>query len=52
MVVMGLDIGYSNLKAVIGDEIGQPRSLLYPAGAAPADRMPERIGREDEAVRV
>jgi plasmid segregation protein ParM len=57
---LGLDIGYSNLKVVMGTTdlrltagaaAGAPRILLSPAGAAPADRMPERIrGKEEPAV--
>lgn len=51
-MIMGLDIGYSNLKVALGQGDGQPRQVLHPAGAAPADRMPERIGGDDDAIRV
>lgn len=44
MFVLGLDIGYSNLKLAFGQSGCEPRTILLPAGAGPADRMPERIG--------
>ncbi|MFO1432917.1 MAG: ParM/StbA family protein [Candidatus Competibacteraceae bacterium] len=52
MYCVGLDIGYSNVKIVSGDSGGAPCQQLYPAGAAPVDRLPEAIGRRDHAVQV
>lgn len=43
MVVVGMDIGYSNLKLTYGKMGGKPVSVLRPAGAAPADRFGPRI---------
>lgn len=42
MNVIGIDIGYSNLKLACG-EGPDPRLALRPAGAAPMDRMPTRF---------
>lgn len=50
MNVLGIDIGYSNLKLAFGPQGSVPGVLLRPAGAAPADRLGERIsgdGHED-----
>jgi plasmid segregation protein ParM len=44
MNVLGIDIGYSNLKLAYGQQGSEPKVLLRPAGAAPADRMGEKIG--------
>jgi plasmid segregation protein ParM len=54
MTVLGIDIGYSNLKLACGDPSGEPRVVLRPAGAAPADRLGERIASdcEEDFLRV
>lgn len=52
MFVLGMDIGYSNLKLAMGESGGPPTVSLYPAGAAPVDRLPESIGKEENALRV
>ena len=44
MSVIGLDVGYSNLKIAVGDVETVPRVMVRPAGAAPLDRLGERIG--------
>ena len=44
MTVIGLDVGYSNLKIAVGEAGGSPRVIVRPAGAAPLDRLGERIG--------
>jgi plasmid segregation protein ParM len=44
MNILGIDIGYSNLKLAYGEQGGEPKVLLRPAGAAPADRLGEKIG--------
>jgi plasmid segregation protein ParM len=44
MTVIGLDVGYSNLKIVAGEAGTAPQVLVRPAGAAPLDRLGERIG--------
>jgi plasmid segregation protein ParM len=48
MNVLGIDIGYSNLKLAYGQQGSEPKVLLRPAGAAPADRMGEKIGSNEE----
>ncbi len=49
MNVLGIDIGYSNLKLAFGKRGSEPKVLLRPAGAAPADRLGEMItGKKDE----
>ena len=48
MNVLGIDIGYSNLKLAYGQQGTEPKILLRPAGAAPADRMGEKIGGDGE----
>lgn len=41
--VIGLDIGYSNLKMVYGKSDEAMKSIVRPAGAAPADRFGSRF---------
>lgn len=48
MFVLGVDIGYSNLKVAFGESGVSPKTLILPAGAGPAERMPERIGGGDD----
>ncbi len=44
MNIVGMDIGYSNLKVAYGDsKAGAPVTVLRPAGAAPADRFGHRM---------
>lgn len=44
---IGLDIGYSNVKIVIGDGEGKiTKTLVLPAGAGPVDSLEIAIGRE------
>lgn len=54
MHVLGIDIGYSNLKLAFGPPDEEPTVWLRPAGAAPADRLGERIGAsgEEDYLRV
>ena len=42
MNVIGLDIGYSNLKLAFGDSEEGMTTAIRPAGAAPADRFGSR----------
>lgn len=42
MNIVGLDIGYSNLKVAFGNA-DAPTTILRPAGAAPADRFGTRL---------
>lgn len=44
MTVIGLDVGYSNLKIAVGEAGTSPQVMVRPAGAAPLDRLGERIG--------
>jgi len=42
--IVGIDIGYSNLKIAFGNSgSGSPVTVLRPAGAAPADRFGKRL---------
>lgn len=43
MNILGIDIGYSNLKLAFGLKGGSPKTHLRPAGAAPADRFGSRF---------
>lgn len=52
MLVMGLDIGYSNLKVAIGEPGSSPTVVLHPAGAAPVDRLPETLRTGEAGVQV
>ena len=52
MSVIGMDIGYSNLKIAYGDKGGDPVLVNRPAGAAPSDHIGQRIMGDDDAVRV
>lgn len=50
--VLGLDIGYSNLKTAMG-HVGQgPITAIQPSGAAPEDRLPHGIRIADEGHRL
>lgn len=56
MNILGIDIGYSNLKLAYGVKNGSisPKTILRPAGAAPADRFGSRFdGRtQDDFLHV
>ncbi|CAN7636160.1 ParM/StbA family protein [Acidovorax sp. LjRoot129] len=54
MNVVGIDIGYSGLKLAYGPSDGKMKTVLRPAGAAPADRFGSRFdGRsQDEFLHV
>lgn len=52
MFVLGLDIGYSNVKLAMGESAATPIVSLSPAGAAPVDRLPESLGKSDDVLRV
>ena len=54
MNVLGIDIGYSNLKLAYGAADGEVETALRPAGAAPADRFGSRFdGRaQDDFLHV
>lgn len=43
MNILGIDIGYSNLKLAYGVKGDAPKTQLRPAGAAPADRFGSRF---------
>lgn len=43
MNIIGIDIGYSNLKLAFGAQGGFPKAHLRPAGAAPANRFGARF---------
>lgn len=44
MFVLGLDIGYSNLKIAMGDRGGEMTTKIMPAGAGSVDLMPRQVG--------
>ena len=44
MTVIGLDVGYSNLKIAVGEAGGSRGGSTPSAGAAPVDRLRERVG--------
>lgn len=50
MYIVGLDIGYSNVKIVMGDSRkGSPTgSIVMPSGAGPFSLMPQRLGHAEE----
>ncbi|MCG7871060.1 MAG: ParM/StbA family protein [Candidatus Thiodiazotropha lotti] len=52
--ILGIDIGYSNLKLAFGPAGNKPQTILRPAGAAPADRFGARFdGRaHDDFIHV
>ena len=43
MQVVGIDIGYSNLKVAYGDSAGEPTLVSRPAGAAPSENIGQQI---------
>src|SRR5574340_407043 len=52
--IVGLDIGYSNLKVAFGEEGKEPELVSRPAGAAPSEHIGQRIMAvgADEPLRV
>lgn len=49
MNILGIDIGYSNLKLAFGPKGETPKTHLRPAGAAPTDRFGSRFdGKKQE----
>ena len=54
MYVVGLDIGYSNLKVVHGDSAARaPVTVILPAGAAPTKKLGTQLnGRRSAAISV
>ncbi|NYR14324.1 hypothetical protein HC000_18130 [Pseudoalteromonas sp. MIP2626] len=44
MFVMGLDVGYSNLKVSMGTKGEDIRTKILPAGAGNIDLMPRSVG--------
>ena len=57
MVTTGIDIGYSNLKVVIGDFSTGPRVMIRPGGACPLENVTQNcnvnpgINRLERALR-
>jgi plasmid segregation protein ParM len=41
--ILGVDIAYSNLNLAVGPKGDTPKTVLRPAGAAPADRFGSRF---------
>ena len=54
MQIVGLDIGYSNLKVAFGEVGKEPALVSRPAGAAPAEHIGQRImsSGADDPLRV
>lgn len=44
MALVGLDIGYSNLKLAAGEAGAEPQVLIRPAGAGPDERLALAVG--------
>lgn len=49
MNILGIDIGYSNLKLAFSKSGDKPKTILRPAGAAPADRFGNRFDGKVQA---
>jgi plasmid segregation protein ParM len=47
--ILGIDIGYSNLKLAFSKSGDKPKTILRPAGAAPADRFGNRFDGKVQA---
>ncbi|BCD57618.1 hypothetical protein IOMTU157_p204 (plasmid) [Citrobacter portucalensis] len=41
--VLGLDIGYSNLKMAMGYKGEEARTVVMPVGAGPLELMPQQL---------
>ncbi|AIJ10644.1 hypothetical protein [Edwardsiella anguillarum] len=41
--VLGLDIGYSNMKLTMGYKDDEPRTVIMPVGAGPLKLMPQQL---------
>jgi len=52
MQIVGMDIGYSNLKLAYGDSDGSASLAIRPAGAAPIENIGHRIMGSDDSLRV
>lgn len=54
MNILGLDIGYSNLKVAAGEAKNECRTILRPSGAAPSDRFGSRFDgkQHDDYIHV
>ncbi|WP_427501704.1 hypothetical protein ACQE3E_23815 (plasmid) [Methylomonas sp. MED-D] len=52
MFILGLDIGYSNVKIAFGEHQSLPTTRLFPAGAAPIEHLPQAIDRTSDTLRV
>lgn len=51
--VLGMDIGYSNLKLVMGFKSEEPKTKVLPVGAGPADLMPQQLkGGSTDSIQV
>ncbi len=54
--IVGMDIGYGNLKVAFGEDTGQPQTEIYPATAIPAELVASSLfgaDQEDEnGIRV
>lgn len=52
MNILGLDIGYSNLKLTYGKSGQVPSEVIVPSGAAPESCLPHGIRMTDEGMQV
>jgi plasmid segregation protein ParM len=50
--VLGLDIGYSNLKTARGEIGAGPFTTMVPSGAAPEERLPHGIHVSDQGKQI
>lgn len=51
---LGLDIGYSNLKMVMGEVGKTPKEMILPAGAGPSSKLPTQLssGESEKAIHI
>lgn len=52
MNVLGLDIGYSNVKMCFGTPSKYPSSMIFPAGAGLAENFPRQMGKKSAVTTV
>ena len=48
--IVGLDVGYSNLKVAWGTAHAKPYTHIAPAAGGPVEQLSERLGQDGAAV--
>lgn len=46
--LVAVDVGYGNVKMVVGDQHSVSREFVLPAGAAPVDLMPKLVNKQPD----